>query len=122
MAGHSVYLKIRERASYAFALVSVAAALELAEDGSILQARLALGGVAHKPWRDLEVEQRLVGAMPSERVFSEAADVLLRDARGQGANDFKIPLAHRAVVRALVQAVQGTLTNTGETFNDEEPL
>ncbi|WP_263261163.1 xanthine dehydrogenase family protein subunit M [Pseudomonas sp. RIT-PI-S] len=121
-AGHSVYLKIRERASYAFALVSVAAALELAEDGSIRQARLALGGVAHKPWRDTEVEQALMGAMPSEPVFAKAADALLRTAHGQGANDFKIPLAHRAIVRALSLAVQGTVTNTGERLNGEESV
>lgn len=121
-AGHSVYLKIRERASYAFALVSVAAALDLASDGTIRQARLALGGVAHKPWRDIVVEQGLAEAMPSEPVFAEAADALLSNARGQGANDFKIPLAHRAIVRALGQAVQGTLSNTGEMPSDKEPV
>jgi xanthine dehydrogenase YagS FAD-binding subunit len=119
LAGHSVYLKIRERASYAFALVSVAAALELAEDGSIRQARLALGGVAHKPWRDLAVERKLVGAMPGESLFAAAAEALLSEARGQGANDFKIPLARRLIVRALSQAVQGTVTHNP---NDEASL
>jgi len=120
LASHSVYLKIRERASYAFALVSVAAALELAPNGSIRQARLALGGVAHKPWRDIAVERRLVGAMPGDRVFDEVAEALLRESHGQGANDFKIPLARRAIVRALGLAVKGTWANTGEVSADEE--
>jgi xanthine dehydrogenase YagS FAD-binding subunit len=101
------YLKIRDRLSYAFALVSVAAALEL-EDGNIADARLALGGVAHKPWRDREPEDVLRGRRPTPDNFARAADVLLRGARGFGHNDFKIELARRAIVRALDQAARGT--------------
>lgn len=101
------YLKIRDRLSYAFALVSVAAALEL-EGGTIRQARLALGGVAHKPWRDLDAEAALQGQVANETAFSRAAELLLRDARGYAHNAFKIDLARRAVIRALTQAAQAT--------------
>jgi xanthine dehydrogenase YagS FAD-binding subunit len=102
------YLKIRDRLSYAFALVSVAAALEL-EGGTIKEARLALGGVAHKPWRDTAAEAGLRGQAANSRDgFAQAADLLLRDARGYEHNTFKIDLARRAVVRALTQAAQGT--------------
>jgi xanthine dehydrogenase YagS FAD-binding subunit len=105
-ANHS-YLKIRDRLSYAFALVSVAAALEL--DGStIREGRLALGGVAHKPWRDPEAEAALRGQPANEATFMRAADVLLRDARGFGHNNFKIALARRGIVRTLTQAANGT--------------
>ena len=117
-AGHSVYLKLRERASYAFALVSVAAALELDEDGRMGRARLALGGVAHKPWRRLQAEAVLQGQLPSTAVFEQAAAVLLEGAAPQGTgvgnNGFKIPLARRAIVRALATAVEGTVSNTGD--------
>jgi xanthine dehydrogenase YagS FAD-binding subunit len=99
-AAHSHYLKIRDRASYAFALVSVAAALEL--DGSVIRsARIALGGVAHKPWRDAAVEQALVGKSVSQETFSEAAEALLQGAEPLEHNAFKIKLARRAIVRAL---------------------
>jgi xanthine dehydrogenase YagS FAD-binding subunit len=101
------YLKIRDRLSYAFALVAVAAALEL-EDGNIVDARLALGGVAHKPWRDREPEDVLRGRRPTPDNFARAADALLRGSRGFGHNDFKIELARRAIVRALGQAARGT--------------
>ncbi len=111
---HSAYLKIRERLSYAFALVSVAAALDLDTDGSIRSARLALGGVAHKPWRSVEAEALLTGARPSPAAFAVAADRLLKGAVSQGQNAFKIPLAHRAIVRALETAANGTVTNQGE--------
>jgi xanthine dehydrogenase YagS FAD-binding subunit len=83
-AAHATYLKLRERASYAFALVSVAAALDLDADGRIAAARLALGGVAHKPWRDPAVEDRLVGERPSTALFETVADALLADARSYG--------------------------------------
>jgi len=106
-AANWTYLKIRDRLSYAFALVSVAAALAL-DDGNIAEARLALGGVAHKPWRDREAEDALRGKRPTERNFSRAADLLLRGARGFGHNDFKIDLARRAIARALGQAARGT--------------
>jgi xanthine dehydrogenase YagS FAD-binding subunit len=105
-ANHS-YLKIRDRASYAFALVSVAAALEL--DGQeIKEARVALGGVAHKPWRDPAAEQALCGRPAIEASFAEAADRLLRGAKGYAHNAFKIGLARRAILRTLSQAARGT--------------
>jgi xanthine dehydrogenase YagS FAD-binding subunit len=101
------YLKIRDRLSYAFALVAVAAALNL-DNGVVREARLALGGVAHKPWRDRDVEARLRGAPANRENFARAADALLRDARGFGNNDFKIELARRGIVRALTQAAKAT--------------
>lgn len=104
-AENYTYLKIRDRLSYAFALVSVAAALEL-EDDTIRQARLALGGVAHKPWRNLDAEASLQGQVANETAFSRAAGLLLRDARGYAHNAFKIGLAQKAVIRALTQAAQ----------------
>jgi xanthine dehydrogenase YagS FAD-binding subunit len=101
------YLKIRDRLSYAFALVSVAAALEL-EGGAIKEARLALGGVAHKPWRDTAAEAALRGQAPNHTTFRHAADLLLRDAKGYAHNAFKIDLARRAIMRTLAQAANGT--------------
>jgi xanthine dehydrogenase YagS FAD-binding subunit len=106
-AANYTYLKIRDRASYAFALVSVAAALEMSGD-HVKEARLALGGVAHKPWRDREAEDALRGKPDTPENFARAADTLLRGAHGFGGNDFKIPLARRAIVRALDQAARGT--------------
>ncbi|WP_257450374.1 FAD binding domain-containing protein [Archangium lipolyticum] len=102
-ASHHTYLKLRDRASYAFALVSVAAALEL--DGErILEARLALGGVAHKPWRDTAAESMLNGQRASVELFRSVGEAIVHEARGFGHNTFKIELAKRAVVRALAQA------------------
>jgi xanthine dehydrogenase YagS FAD-binding subunit len=106
-AANYSYLKIRDRLSYAFALVSVAAALEL-EGGSIKEARLALGGVAHKPWRDLEAEAALRNQAADSNAFAKAAQILLRDAKGFSHNAFKIDLARRAIVRTLTQAANGT--------------
>jgi xanthine dehydrogenase YagS FAD-binding subunit len=106
-ATNYTYLKIRDRLSYAFALVSVAAGL-VVEDSRIKVARLALGGVAHKPWRDTRAEVALHGQAATQAAFSQAADIVLRDARGFGHNTFKIELARRAIVRALTQAAQGT--------------
>lgn len=104
---HHTYLKLRDRLSYAFALVSVAAAIEL--DGDVIgEARIALGGVAHKPWRDTSAESALKGQLPSSSAFEEAADKILSGAKGYGENDFKIDLARRAIVRALGQAAAGT--------------
>jgi xanthine dehydrogenase YagS FAD-binding subunit len=102
-ARHYTYLKIRDRQSYAFALVSVAAALEL-NGGHIQEARLALGGVAHKPWRDTQAESMLIGKPATLEHFRTVAEALVRDAKGFGHNTFKIELAKRAVVRALEQA------------------
>jgi xanthine dehydrogenase YagS FAD-binding subunit len=106
-AANYTYLKIRDRLSYAFALVSVAAALEL-EDGTIKEARLALGGVAHKPWRDQGVEAALRGKTAGHEAFSQAAEVVLRGAKAFTHNAFKIDLARRAMIRALTQAALGT--------------
>jgi xanthine dehydrogenase YagS FAD-binding subunit len=112
-ARHSAYLKVRDRLSYAFALVSVAAALALNEDGTIAGARIALGGVAHRPWRVPAAEEAMIGQRPVEETFTAAAESLLQGARGLGFNDFKIPLARRSVVRALHMAHEGTYDNTG---------
>ena len=106
-AANYSYLKIRDRLSYAFALVSVAAALEL-EGNRIKKARLALGGVAHKPWRNLEAELAMRGKPADAPAFAEAAAVLLRDAEGFAYNAFKIDLARRVIVRTLRQAANGT--------------
>jgi xanthine dehydrogenase YagS FAD-binding subunit len=103
---HYSYLKLRDRLSYAFALVSVAAALRI-EDGRIVDARLALGGVAHRPWRDPAGEAALTRQQPDDVVFAKAAAIVLEDAKGQGQNDFKIELARRAIVRTLRQAAAG---------------
>ena len=100
------YLKIRDRLSYAFALVSIAAGLEMDGD-TIRSARIALGGVAHKPWRDPAAEAALIGQPANEAAFDRAADILLRDARGFEHNAFKIDLARRGIIRALSQASQG---------------
>lgn len=101
------YLKLRDRLSYAFALVSVAVAMQV-EGGTIAEARVALGGVAHKPWRSTEAEKLLKGQQPSPQAFGAFADALLAGAVGQGENDFKIPLARKAIVRALKQAAEAT--------------
>ena len=101
------YLKIRDRLSYAFALVSVAAALELDGD-TIKEARLALGGVAHKPWRVTAAEAALRGQRADASAFAQAADLVLQGAKGYGHNDFKIGLARRVIVRTLSQAARGT--------------
>jgi xanthine dehydrogenase YagS FAD-binding subunit len=101
------YLKIRDRLSYAFALVSVAVGLEL-DGGNIREARFAVGGVAHKPWRNPQAEAALRGKAAGEAAFAEAADIVLRDAKGFGHNTFKIDLARRTIVRALSQAARGT--------------
>jgi xanthine dehydrogenase YagS FAD-binding subunit len=106
-ATNYTYLKIRDRLSYAFALISVAVGLELDGD-TIKEGRFALGGVAHKPWRDPQAEAVLRGQPANAVTFARAADVLLRDARGYEHNTFKIDLARRCIVRALSQAARGT--------------
>jgi xanthine dehydrogenase YagS FAD-binding subunit len=97
----SHYLKMRDRASYAFALVSVAAVLDLRGDGTINSARIALGGVAHKPWRALEAEKMLTGQKADVKTFQAAAEATLAGAKGYKYNAFKIELAKRTIVRAL---------------------
>jgi xanthine dehydrogenase YagS FAD-binding subunit len=106
-AAHARYLKVRERTSYAFAVVSAAAALRF-EDEKIADARLALGGVAMKPWRAREAELILAGARPDGSLFHRAAEAVLADAKPSGDNGFKIELARRIVVRALSLAAAGT--------------
>ena len=102
-AKNSYYLKVRDRASYAFALVAVAAAVEL-EGGAIKQARVVLGSVAHKPWRSREAEAALVGRPASEESFRRAAEAALAGAKPLAHNAYKVELGKRAVVRALRRA------------------
>jgi xanthine dehydrogenase YagS FAD-binding subunit len=102
-AKNSYYLKVRDRASYAFALVAVAAALEL-DGGTIRQARVVLGGVAHKPWRSREVETALAGKPASEESFRQAAGAALQDAKPLAHNAYKVELGKRAILRALMRA------------------
>lgn len=105
-ATNSRYRKVRDRASYAFALVSVAAALEVA-DGLVRDARIALGGVAHRPWRATRAEEALRGAPATEQEFREAAKAELADAGPLPGNAFKVPLAREAIVRTLLDLVEG---------------
>jgi xanthine dehydrogenase YagS FAD-binding subunit len=106
-SAHARYMKVRERNSYAFAVVSAAAGL-VVEGGVIKEARLALGGVAPKPWRARSAEAQLAGSAPSEAAFRRAAQAALVDAKPSGNNTFKIELAQRVIVRALALAAQGT--------------
>lgn len=106
-AAHARYLKVRERTSYAFAVVSAAAALQI-ESGRIAEARLALGGVAAKPWRARAAEQVLKGVAADAVNFREAAQSALAEAKPSGDNAFKIELARRVIVRALSLAATGT--------------
>jgi xanthine dehydrogenase YagS FAD-binding subunit len=106
-SAHARYLKLRERTSYAFAVVSAAAALRI-EGGTIVAARIALGGVALKPWRARAAEEMLAGARPDRAAFRGAAEAALADAKPSGDNEFKIELARRIVTRALMLAAAGT--------------
>ena len=110
-AAHARYLKLRERTSYAFAVVSVAAHLKI-EHGLIKQARLALGGVAAKPWRAREAEAMLANSSPDPTAYRRAATAALADAKPSGDNSFKIELAQRIIVRALTLAAAGTPERT----------
>lgn len=103
LAAHSHYLKVRDRASYAFALVSVAAALDI-KNGRIQDTRLAMGGVAHKPWRLNEAEKFLKGKTATEDNFRQAAVLAMKHAKGYGYNDFKLKLAPNTIVEALKTA------------------
>jgi xanthine dehydrogenase YagS FAD-binding subunit len=102
VASSSHYVKVRDRASYAFALVSAAVALD-APDGTIRAARIALGGVAHKPWRAIDAERSLDGQRANEDSFRRAAELALVGARGYEHNTFKIELAKRTILRALLE-------------------
>jgi xanthine dehydrogenase YagS FAD-binding subunit len=103
--GQQVYRKVRDRASYEFALVSVALVIET-QGGTITSARVALGGVAPKPWWSAEAEAALIGQPATTAQFRAAADAALAGAIGRGHNDFKIELAKRALVRTLSDATQ----------------
>ncbi len=104
-AGKQTYRKVRDRASYAFALVSVAGIVAV-EDGKIASARLAFGGLGPMPWRDEAVEAALVGQTPTDAAFHAAADALLAEAQGHGSNDFKIPLTRRTLIATLRELTQ----------------
>ena len=106
-SAHARYLKIRERTSYAFAIVSAAASLRI-EDGTIRDARIALGGVAAKPWRARSAEGILAGSRPGDELSRRAAEAALAEAKPSGDNRFKIELARRIIVRALTLAAAGT--------------
>lgn len=103
VGGTQVYRKVRERSSYAFAMVSVAAIVDVA-DGRIARADLAFGGLAHKPWHDPRLSDLLVGKAPDRALIDKAADLLLEDAVSHGENAFKIPLARRTLIAVLAQA------------------
>jgi xanthine dehydrogenase YagS FAD-binding subunit len=106
LRGRQLYRKVRDRASYAFALVSVGGVVSV-QSGRIASAALAFGGVGAMPWRNREMEAHLIGQTPSAALFAEAADILLADARGHGANDFKIPLLRRTLIACLTELTEG---------------
>ena len=103
VGGTQLYRKVRERSSYAFALVSIAAVIRM-EEGTIAHASLAFGSMAHKPWHDPRLDAALTGAKPGDALFDKVADLLLENAEGYGENDFKIPLARRTVKAVLREA------------------
>ncbi|MEH2145903.1 FAD binding domain-containing protein [Nostoc sp.] len=105
-AKSGVYLKLRDRTSYAFALVSVAAAVDLAGE-QIQNVRLAMGGVAHKPWRSKEAEEFLIGKSANSATFQEAAEIALQEAKPLTYNSFKVDLAKRVIRRALTVSAKG---------------
>ncbi|MEH2273918.1 MAG: xanthine dehydrogenase family protein subunit M [Nostoc sp.] len=105
-AKSGVYLKLRDRTSYAFALVSVAAAIDLAGE-QIQNVRLAMGGVAHKPWRSKEAEKFLIGKSANTATFQQAAEIALQEAKPLTYNSFKVDLAKRAIRRALAVSAKG---------------
>ena len=107
IGGAQCYRKVRDRASFAFALVSLAAALDV-RDGRIAEVRLAIGGVAPMPWRRIDAEALLIGEKPAHAVFERAADVILAGASGYGDNAFKIPLARSAIVGTLLELAKIT--------------
>ncbi|KAF2510560.1 FAD binding domain-containing protein [Flavobacterium foetidum] len=106
------YLKLRDRSSYAFALVSVATGLDI-QNNVVKEARIALGGVAHKPWRVLEAEDFLIGKEPVRENFAKAADLILKGAQGYEHNSFKIELAKRAVIRNCMMALNPEVQRPG---------
>ncbi|RZJ62471.1 MAG: xanthine dehydrogenase family protein subunit M, partial [Hymenobacter sp.] len=123
-ADHFTYLKLRDRSSYAFALVSVAVGLKM-NGNTIEKARFALGGVAHKPWRDQEAEKMLEGQTASPDLFRQVAAKVFAEAKGYGEgslhNSFKIELGKRAIVRALKQAVEMDYEVNPNAFLNSNP-
>lgn len=109
--GSHIYRKVRDRSSYAFALVSVASIVRL-KDRKFDHVALAFGGIGTKPWRNTEVEETLIGEEPSDALFDNAADVLLTEAKGHGANDFKIPLTRRVLRGVLREAITQSVGKT----------
>jgi xanthine dehydrogenase YagS FAD-binding subunit len=105
-ARRSSYVKVRDRNSYAFALVSAAAVLDVDDGGVIRHAHIALGGVAHKPWRAPTAERMLIGRKPGEAAYRTAAEAIVRGAQPHRYNGFKVELAKRTVARALAQAAE----------------
>ncbi|RIV92746.1 xanthine dehydrogenase family protein subunit M [Aurantiacibacter xanthus] len=103
--GRQIYRKVRERSSYAFALVSVAAIVAM-DSGRIARADLAFGGLAHKPWHDPRLADLLIGEQPSAALFDKAACLLLENARSHGENEFKIPLTRRTLAAVLAEATE----------------
>jgi xanthine dehydrogenase YagS FAD-binding subunit len=108
----SVYIKVRDRASYEFAIASAAVALDLDGD-AVREARIGLGGMAYRPWRAREAENALIGKPLTEANAAAAADVALAGARTHGKNDYKPKLARQTIVRALLHAK--AMPSTGET-------
>lgn len=108
-AKHQLYRKVRDRSSYAFAVVSIGIAFDLLE-GHFMNIRVGLGGVAHKPWRAARAEEVLEGKAPSPELFAKAADAELAEAKGQGDNDFKIPLMRRLIIASLTEMTTGQET------------
>jgi xanthine dehydrogenase YagS FAD-binding subunit len=108
-ANKSYYLKVRDRASYAFALVSIATALEISGN-QIKQARIVMGSVAHKPWRSAEAENALVGKPATEETFRQAAEIALKTAKPLKHNAYKVELGKRAIVLALKRAMNGGIS------------
>ena len=98
--GRQTYRKVRDRASYAFAMVSVAARIKVT-DGKITQAAIACGGIGSMPWRDPAVEDALIGQEPAREVFGKAADILVAEAAPKEGNAFKVPLARRTLIATL---------------------
>ncbi|MGO3046425.1 MAG: FAD binding domain-containing protein [Psychrobacter celer] len=105
--GIHTYDKVRDRASYAFALVSCAAVIDADDNGNLTTVRLAFGGIGTQPWRNEDVEDLLTDTQGDDDTINQAADLLLKDAKGSGQNDFKIPLTRRLLKQAIKRALAG---------------
>ncbi|MGP4963751.1 FAD binding domain-containing protein [Psychrobacter celer] len=105
--GIHTYDKVRDRASYAFALVSCAAVIDADDNGNLATVRLAFGGIGTQPWRNEDVEDLLTDTQGDDDTINQAADLLLKDAKGSGQNDFKIPLTRRLLKQAIKRALAG---------------